>query len=71
MAALPEGPQHIVVLCGCPLIFPAIPTAEAILGGGSAAGCRANGRGACRTGGLRTACLLPPSRTWSSVARRE
>lgn len=33
VAALPEGPQHIVVLCGCPLIFPAIPTAEAILGG--------------------------------------
>ncbi|PSC71461.1 DNA repair REV1 [Micractinium conductrix] len=29
--AMPSGPQHIVVMCGCPLIFPSIPIAEGLL----------------------------------------
>lgn len=33
IAALPPGPQHLVVLSGVPLIFPAVPAAEGILGG--------------------------------------
>lgn len=57
MAALPEGPQHIVVLCGCPLIFPAIPTAEAILGGGGACARWASSRVVSREAGtLGSSC---------------